>query len=178
MNAKNTLLFLHKLSERDRRKLEVSMFPKQRHEYKTIDSVAGANLSTKDLLRFDGMYAFQKGRSFDYLIFKRNGKVYGVPTTSTPNQVASWIHEKEDSEVIGKGTYKFSDPSHIAFTLRYDPGRVVEYSGTIEKDRLILDINDLYIDEKTMGRVFLFKEVEAWRKEQEKKGFFNRLFGR
>ena len=131
----------------------------------------------KDLLRFDGMYAFQRVRSFDYLIFKRNGKVYGVPTNGTPNQVASWFHG-EDGGAIGMGTYKFSYPSHIAFTLRYDSGRAVEYSGTIEKDRLILDFNDLYFDEKSKGRVFQFKEVEAWRKEHEKKGFFNRLFER
>ena len=146
MNTPKTLLFLHVLSEQDRRKLESFFSEKE-----------------KALLRFDGIYACpDTGRFYDYLCFEKNGKVHRVSSNGTPDQIASWIKNPEKA-AVWRGTYKISGSSHISFSLRDKNDFSMENNGTIEKDRLVLDVNSVTYGDQKMGQVYRFRDVDAWK---------------
>ncbi|MDQ6623572.1 MAG: hypothetical protein M3Y86_08820 [Verrucomicrobiota bacterium] len=102
---------------------------------------------TGSSLRYDGLYqadaSFKKGNAEEklsnYLRFYEDGTVIDLSSTGTPAQVNGWFVKGHAG--VAEGTYKL-DGQALTFTTTIGTGRaavVVEYSGKIEGDTLVLD---------------------------------------
>lgn len=114
------------------------------------------------MLRFDGLYVAPIGAQVDggapvcsYLRFYSGRAVLAVSSSNQPHQVAMW---NSWEEVWARGTYTIRD-GVLRFTTRYDPSWeewedeatrnriiVVDYSGTISGETLMLDWHNSSLD--------------------------------
>ena len=120
-----------------------------------VPTLTPAPTSTSPL-RYDGLYQSVEAEQgyFEYLRFYDDGTVLEVVSSGTPEQVAVWLNKAGTDE--GMGYYEIQD-STIKFTVTYTQG-AVDYTGTINGEKLILDIYS-HINSHKGTRTFQFVEV-------------------
>jgi len=102
-------------------------------------------------------------RESSYFRFYEDGTVIGASTTGEPDQIIAWF-KKGGSSNLSEGTYK-RDENYIAFSTSNDLG-TVKYSGSIQKDILVLDSTSMIIGfKKRDGALYQFTEIDVTRKK-------------
>jgi hypothetical protein len=128
----------------------------------TLDSISsgsgidtGSSSNTGGIsVRYDGVYFVPYGGMASmYLRFYADGIVIDVTAMAKPNEIKSWFNK--NSENVGNGLYTIENDK-INFTVNTDKV-IVEYTGEIIKDGLILDSRSNNGNERKNIRYVFYK---------------------